>query len=223
MSQVGEPKVQSRRVGRPPKAVPAPPAQAAEDAALLAQVDEIAEARAQERAAAPAQPGRGIERQSRAAPRRDSAEFQDEEGSPLRRRVNRNANPYDIPQRLKKPGWDYQWWAIRVMGEPVDASELVEAREGGWRPVPAESMKELVPPDWNKPHIERGGQVLYMRPMYLTEEARAEDLKLAEDQRYDKLKGALAGPAELAKIAPRIVDKMEIYGSVGNVAPKDGE
>lgn len=215
---MSEPQAQSRRVNPRNRGIAQPvsadEAHAAEDAALLAQAEAAAEGHEKQDGAAAAP-----QRTSRANPR-DSAEFLDEEGKPLRRRVDRSQSAFDFPDRLKKKGWDYQWWPIRVMGEPMDPSSLVEIREGGWRPVSAKDMRELVPPGWDKPHVERGGQVLYMRPMHLTMEARAEDLKIAEDQRYDKLKGALAGPQELAKIAPRHVEKIEITGHVGNLDPK---
>lgn len=222
---MSEAQVQSKRVnnrGRGIAQAATSPEQAAEDAAMLAQAEAAAEERQQEnerRKAEAAQVAPASGRTSRANPR-DNAEYLDEDGNQLRRKVSRNQNAYEFPDRLKKKGWDYQWWPIRVMGEPMDPSSLVEVREGGWRPVPAKDMPDLVPPGWDKPHVERGGQVLYMRPMHLTQEARAEDLKIAEDQRYDKLKGALAGPQELSKIAPRRIEQIEITGHVGNLDPK---
>lgn len=187
------------------------PEEAAQDAALLEQAETQVEARAANRSSG---------RTDRASPRRDATEFLDADGQPIRRRVNREANPFDIPKKDQKPGWDYAWWPIRVQGEQVDPSYVVEIREGGWRPVEPKDFPNLVPPGWDKKFIERGAQVLYTRPMHLSEESKAEDVRIAENQRFDKLKGALAGPAELQKIAPRQVIENELYGAVGTAKPK---
>lgn len=189
--------------------------QAEEDAALLQQAEAITETRAAERKAQKTKPNPSA---SRADPR-DSAEFNGEDGKPLTRKSKRDGggNPYDIPANLRKPGWDYEYKTIRVLAQQVDPADMVDVHEGGWRPVPASQMKSLVPPGWDKPHIERGGQVLMMRPLHLTEEARKENIQVAEEQRYDKLKGALAGPQELGKVARRVTETLDLHGSVGNV------
>ena len=152
---------------------------------------------------------------TRANPRTNAEFIDPETGEPYRRTVDVDANPYDIPKALQRAGWDYQYWPVRVTGEPTDPSVAVAIREGGWRPCSPKDFPTLVPPGWDKPYIERGAQILYQRPMYLTQEARAADIKKAEDQRYDKLKGALAGPAELGKVARRVTSELDIHGSVG--------
>ena len=179
--------------------------EAEQTAALFAQSEQLAEARRRE-----AEASRSSQRTSRASPR--LAEGDDGTAA---RKVVRRANAFDmIPENLKKPGWDYQWWAIRVFNEAVDPSRLVEIADGGWKRVHPSDMPGMMPPGWDKDFIEKGAQVLYMRPMRLTEEARAEDTKIAEDQRYDRIRNALAGPAELKKIAPRVEAEIDIYGSV---------
>lgn len=199
----------SRRVARNAPITAAPTKEQADsDERLLSMADEQVEERAQERTRDTSAESRGTGRASR-------VEFLDVDGKPIQRRVNREANPFDIPKKDQKEGWDYAWWPVRVQGEQVDPSFIVEVREGGWRPVQAKDMPGLLPPDWDKPFIERGGQVLYMRPMYLTEESRNEDVKIAENQRLDKLKGAMAGPAELQKVAPRQVFENDMHGAVG--------
>lgn len=200
----------SQRIPRAsaPQVTAPTPEEAAQDEALLAQGERLAEETAAERS-------RGTGAKDRAQPRATRTEYLDEDGKPIRRRVNREGNPFDLPEKDKKSGWDYAWWPVRIQGEQVDPSFIVEVREGGWRPVDPKDMPNYMPPGWEKKFIERGGQILYTRPMHLTEESRAEDVKIAENQRYDKLKGALAGPAELQKVAPRQVMENELYGSVG--------
>lgn len=163
----------------------------------------------------PAQP-----KETRAQTRHVDAEFLDEEGKPFTRRVEVGGNDFDIPVHLKKKGWDYCYWPARIQGQPVDAADNVRIRGGGWRPVKVEEMPELVPAGWDKTYIERGAQILYKRPMYLTQESRREDLKRAEDQKYDKLKGALAGPQELGKIAPRKTLEIDMHGAIGTTHEK---
>lgn len=129
-------------------------------------------------------------------------------------------NPFEIPEKLKKPGWDYEWKTVKVMGELVDDSDLADIHEQGWRPVPAEQMKELLAPGSTAKTIDRRGQRLFMRPMHLTEEARREDREIAETQKYDKLRAASAIPISRPGLMNAQVDTMQIEGEVGTHRPK---
>lgn len=142
----------------------------------------------------------------------------EEIGAGITRRSRRDGGTgnFDIPPHMKKPGWDYEWKTISVLGQPVDGAELMQVNEGGWRPTSAKDMAGLCPPGWKKTTIERYGMMLFMRPMRLTQEARQEDLDIAERQKSDKLRGAMvAGPDEDSRLTKRIVTDFNIEGEVG--------
>lgn len=151
----------------------------------------------------------------------EAIDFLDDDGKPLTRRSRFDGaqNPYDVPMRLRKPGWDYEYKGDRVMNQPVSTSEIVSVREAGWRPVPAKDMMEICPPGWDKPYIERDGMTLHMRPMHLTLEAREEDRAHAEQIKASRLEASAIG-AQISK-DPRMpagVTKqgMRIEGEVGH-------
>ena len=136
-----------------------------------------------------------------------SGEDADDEPMPTRRsRRGGAANPFEVPAHLKRRGWDYEWKTMTVMGQPVGASEVIAIQEGGWRPVKADDMKEICPPDHASRYIEREGQRLYTRPMHLTEEARAEDVDIARTVMRDKLAAAMATPDNQPKSMPRKIE-----------------
>lgn len=136
----------------------------------------------------------------------------------LTRRSRRDggAGDFEIPAHLKKPGWDYEFKTITIMGQPVDPADMQRVYEGGWRPVPARDMAELCPPGWEKPTIERYGQMLFTRPMRLTQEAKREDFEMAEKQKTDKLQSAMAsGADDNPRLVKRHVTEFSIEGEVG--------
>jgi hypothetical protein len=112
-------------------------------------------------------------------------------------RADRSTNRFDIPQAWRKPGWDYQWWTVSVLGLQVDGSSILEAHDGGWRPVLGNTMPKLMTPgaDPNAP-IERYGQRLFTRPMRLTQEARQEEYGAAQEQQRDRMRAAAEGHTE---------------------------
>lgn len=156
--------------------------------------------------------------EERAAPTREARTPDDQ---PTRRsRFDTNADRLSVPQRLKKPGWDYQWMVTRVTGQEVDPSEMTSYYEQGWRPAQAKDYPDMCPPNWEKTTIEQHGQMLMVRPMRLTMEARQEDLQAAEAQRRDKLVGAAQGRAadgglaSVRGVVPHTL-AIEIEGEVG--------
>jgi hypothetical protein len=137
-----------------------------------------------------------------------------------RSRVNRGSDDFDVPEDCKKPGWDYEWKSLTVMGQPVDGADMAKIYGQGWRPVAASEMPDLVPPGWDKKTIERYGQILMTRPMHLTQAARREDRQIADEQLADKLRGAVASAG--GKIGTPRLETMEITGHVG-VAKQRGD
>lgn len=108
----------------------------------------------------------------------------DENGNPLvRRRKGGARNDFDFHSSEIPEGWDYQWIRHTVHGDAQD-SEIFDMMENGWRPVPHERhASRFAKTDVNgKGCIMRQGQLLVERPMHLTQEARAEDQRRANDQ-----------------------------------------
>lgn len=112
---------------------------------------------------------------------------------------------FDVPLQGRRAGWDYQWWTTHIVGQEVDPSYTVEITRGSWFPVPASHFPQLCPPGWSRPTIDRQGQRLYMRPMRLTEEARAEAARHAVEQKQARLQQAQTGDSG-REFAPRTVD-----------------
>lgn len=109
-------------------------------------------------------------------------------------REDRMVGAFDIPQRGKKAGRDYEWKVITVLNQPVDPANMVEVHEGGWRVETAKDWPTLMPPGTPPTStIDRLGQRLFSRPMQLTQEARQEDYAAAEQQKRDRIQGALEG------------------------------
>lgn len=130
----------------------------------------------------------------RAAPAREDLSRVPEEQLTRRRRHERDTGSLEVPAHRKKPGWDYQYITIRVLGEPVDGARIRDYREGGWRPVLAKDMPELVEPNTSPDSpVESEGQRLYTRPMNLTNEAKQEDLDYAMQQQRDRTLAAASG------------------------------
>lgn len=116
-------------------------------------------------------------------------------GAGLTRQSVQAGADFDIPLRGRVEGWDYQYWPVKIVGQEVDPSVLVEYRRGGWIPVPASHFPQLRAPGSQSTTIDRHGQRMYMRPMRLTEEAKAEAHKLAYEQKAHRLAAAQAGDA----------------------------
>lgn len=119
----------------------------------------------------------------------------DSGGAELSRQSVQAGADFDIPLRGRVEGWDYQYWPVKIVGQEVDPSVLVEYRRGGWIPVPASHFPQLRAPGATSTTIDRHGQRMYMRPMRLTVEAKAEMQKLAYDQKAHRLAAAQAGDA----------------------------
>lgn len=131
-----------------------------------------------------------------------AADFIDPEtGQPYRRRSKTGdvgAGIFEVPSRYRKRDWDYQWATVKVLNEPVDAAVHADMKDAGWRPVQPAEMPDMMPPGWEGKTIERGGQILYKRPAYLSQEARDEMKVRADQQLRDKFAAAQMTPAGTA-------------------------
>lgn len=121
------------------------------------------------------------------------------DGSALTRESRVAGTEFDVPKKGQRLGWDYQWWPTHYMGQEIDPSFGVEIQRGGWIPVPASHFPQLCPRGWRRATIDRQGQRLFMRPMRLTEEAKAEQHQMAYEQKANRLAAAQAGDTGLAR------------------------
>jgi hypothetical protein len=117
----------------------------------------------------------------------------DSGGTELTRQSMQAGADFDIPLRGRTPGWAYCYWPVKVMGQEVDPSTMVEYRRGGWIPVPASHFPQLRAPGSPATTIDRHGQRMFMRPTRLNDEAQAEMHKLAYEQKSSRLAAAQAG------------------------------
>ena len=142
-------------------------------------------------------------------------------------RDQRMTNNFPVPAYGKKPGRDYQWIATHVLGEPVTTPPVTEFYEGGWRPEKAADWPTLVSPGTapDAP-VDRLGQRLFGRPMQFTIEARQEDYNAAEQQRRDRMLGAIEGRpsggdglsgVRGVRVQPLLV---EVEGEIGSAPPR---
>lgn len=95
-------------------------------------------------------------------------------------------------------GWSYEWKTFTVLGKENPSYQVSMARKG-WEPVPRSRHPELMPLGYQGETIERDGMVLYERPLEITNEAKARDLRVARAQvrgKEEQLGGAPAGTFE---------------------------
>ena len=108
-------------------------------------------------------------------------------GEVLSRRRTQAGDIFAIEAALIPKGWEYQWAAISVTGNTeILLDQNLMMAENGWRPVPADRYPGKFMPAGHKGSIIRGGQMLMERPKSLSDEARAEDLKLARQLISDR-------------------------------------
>lgn len=109
-----------------------------------------------------------------------------------------NVDQFELPERQIKrfleAGWSLEWKKHTVVGQP-DASYEVMLGENGWEPVTSDELPAFMPKGFSGAII-RDGLQLMKRPKYLTEEARREDSRAAQDvirRQHERLKTAPPG------------------------------
>jgi hypothetical protein len=185
-----------RKPGRPAKAKPAP--QIEIDASLDDGGDEA--------------PQRAASRtQTRAAPRTNASgrlEVTGRNGEALSRTRTYVGDIFEIPQEMIPDGWAYQWNAVSIAGNSeiiLDQNHMMH--QNGWRPVPAERYAGTLVPKGATGNIIRGQQMLMERPMELTKEAQAEDLRNARQLISDRNESL-----KLTKVKDQLPEGMEMAG-----------
>lgn len=144
------------------------------------------------------------------------------DGEMLTRKRPVSADIFHIPREIIPDGWDYQWNAIEVVGQPQTAS-IIAMAENGWRPVPAGRHEGMFMPAGTAPEsaIIRDGLRLEERPMVLTEEARAEERMKASRLMQDQIEQhglAAKMPNGFSRDNPNLA-RMERSGTSRSYAP----
>lgn len=135
----------------------------------------------------------------------------------LRSFVERDGNvddPFYVPEDLKDPRFTYEWKATHIMGKELDAAHQASIQQQGWVPAPAKLFKQMLPKGATASVIERGGQMLFMRPKELTDRSRLLDKKKANDQVKSKMQAlGMTKPGELDRkvnVVKKSYESMEI-------------
>lgn len=102
-------------------------------------------------------------------------------------------NPKNIPD-----GFVVQWKRTSVMGKPEEGDYFLDLEDAGWKPAPISQFPGMMPASWKGDTIERGGQILMIRPKELEDEARRREKYEANSQVHDKLREiGMTGAGEL--------------------------
>jgi hypothetical protein len=160
------------------------------------------EAKAAKRIAAASQPmsvepqvplDEGIEQQAaarqaaRTPVRGQAGEVLGRNGERLSRSHTNVGDSFDVPLHMIPKDWDYQWNSVSVHGNAdIVREQSHQMYTNGWRPVPAERHAGILVPPNAKGDILRGGMRLEERPLVLSQQARAEDIRLAKKQISDR-------------------------------------
>ena len=103
-------------------------------------------------------------------------------GKILRREKPSTANPFDFPDAIKEAGWSYQWCRADIVGSG-EFSEIAIMRRAGWDYVKPDQLEGYFAHDCkDMDHIEVAGLVLMERPQGMTDDARNDQLRAANEQ-----------------------------------------
>jgi len=109
---------------------------------------------------------------------------------------------FNVPAAAIPEGWVVEWKQPTIYGQPCSSEEVILDRLAGWQNYPPKLYPDLCPAGWTKDYIERGGQILMMRPKELQDQARADERKKAVLAKLNQ-EAAIgkADPEECARIA----------------------
>lgn len=126
---------------------------------------------------------------------------------------------FNVPPELIPDGWTVQWKQASIYGEPCKPEEVIADASAGWQYAPAKWFAAMCPPGWNKAYVERGGQILMMRPTKLHEEALAEEHRKANQLlNQNKLN---AGLLKDSNISAEYEPSAQITTNVGRLNPME--
>ncbi len=106
---------------------------------------------------------------------------------------DRQITTFDLPPHRKKPGRDYKWEVVTIMGQRVDRAVMRDAHRAGWRPELAKDWPELAEGLSPNDPVEEGGQILMGRPIHLSHEAQVEAYNRAKTQERERMQAAAGG------------------------------
>lgn len=116
--------------------------------------------------------------------------------------------PEDLRTELEAQGMSAEWKRVTYFGKEEDPDYHISLAENGWEPLSLSSFpqfKKLMPKNWSKDTFEKRGQMLMIRPQELTDEARVEDKKNADNQVKGKLASLKeAGPGEAERTLVKV-------------------
>lgn len=110
--------------------------------------------------------------------------------------------PDDLRALLEAKELSAEFKRVSYFGKEEDPDYHISLAENGWEPLNLDSFpsfRKLMPKTWTKNTFEKRGQILMVRPQYLTDEAKAEDKRMAEGQvkgQMASLKNSKEGEAE---------------------------
>lgn len=120
-------------------------------------------------------------------------------GQPIQRTSSAaGVNQFDHPPAPE--GWSWEWKAETVLGQP-NTAHMAEMRRAGWEPVLYENWPGMFAPVTDadtglptKGPVRRLNMMLMERQMVLTQEARAEEKRKADDRVRVSRQQYVAGP-----------------------------
>lgn len=205
-----------KKRGRPPKVKEAveKSIQSSAQHVLEEAFEPAAEVAVEEPVSAPTRPSMRPtmrEEDSRTRAARRAAELRDHLGDTPEGVDEFYIDPNDIPE-----GWDYEWKTKYVLGQE-QGTHILALRRAGWEEVPTSRHPSFMPMDTDLPFIERKGMVLMERPLEISDEARALDLRRARQQVRQKeaqLNSAESGQFERSNKDQSLVKIQRSYESI---------
>jgi hypothetical protein len=130
--------------------------------------------------------------------------------------VDDGGNQFYVDPRIIPDGWSYEWKTRTVLNQENPGYQ-VKCASTGWEDVPAHRHPQMMPVEYKGMTIDRMGMRLMERPLEITEEVKARDLKNARDQVRQKeaqLTGAPAGTFERDNKGNTLVNVKKSYAQI---------
>jgi hypothetical protein len=161
--------------------------------------------------AAPAAPKAPREEDPRTRAARRAAELREHHGS-----MDDGVDKFYINPAIIPDGWSYEWKTHTVLGKENPGYQVSLAHRG-WEAVPRSRHPELMPENYDGETILREGQILMERPLEITEEAKAIELRKARAQvrgKEEQLGMAPPGQFDRANKDAPLVNIKKSYESI---------
>lgn len=109
-------------------------------------------------------------------------------GKPVQRAAaETGVDEFFIPRHLPPPGWSWEWKEETVLGE-IRQGYAAKLAQVGWEPVMTETYPGIFTPEYDakgspaKGPVRRGGLILMERAMTLTQEAKRDEKRKADER-----------------------------------------